>query len=82
MTTYSRNKNLKHVFSNIKYDLRNVLDWFKINSVKTNPGKFQFMVLRVKNIAPFRLNVDGKITPCSDKLKLLGITVDNELKFK
>ena len=58
-TLYSCNKNLKHVFSNLKYDLRNVLDWFKINSVKTNPGKFQFLVLGVKNIEPFRLNVNG-----------------------
>ena len=29
-TLYSSNKNLKHVFSNLKYDLRNVLDWFKL----------------------------------------------------
>ena len=49
-TLYSCNKNLKHVFSNLKYDLRNVLHWFKINSMKTNPGKFQFMVLGVKKI--------------------------------
>ena len=27
-TLYSCNKNLEHVFSNLKYDLRNVLDWF------------------------------------------------------
>ena len=38
-TLYSCNKNLEHVFSNFKYDLRNVLNWFKINSVKTDPGK-------------------------------------------
>ena len=37
-TLYSYNKNLEYVFSNLKYDLRNVLDWFKINSMKTNPG--------------------------------------------
>ena len=47
-TLYSCNKNLDHVFSNLKYDLRNLLDWFKINSMKANPGKFQFMVLGVK----------------------------------
>ena len=50
--------------------------------MKTNPGKFQFMVLGVKNIAPFRLNVKGKISLCSNEGKLLGITIDNELKFK
>ena len=48
-TLYSCYKYLQHVFSNFKYDLRNVLDWFKINSMKTNPGKFQCMVLGVKN---------------------------------
>ena len=31
-TLYSCNKNLEHVFSDLKYDPRNVLDWFKINS--------------------------------------------------
>ena len=81
-TLYSSNKNLKHVFSNLKYDLRNVLDWFKINCMKTNPGKLQFMVLRVKNIAPFRLNINDKIIPCSNEVKFLGITIDNELEFK
>ena len=81
-TLYSCNKNLEHVFSNLKYDLRNVLDWFKINSMKANPGKFQFMVLGVKNIAPFNLNVNGKIIPSSNEVKLLGITIDNQLKFK
>ena len=79
-TLYSCNKNLEHVFSNLKYDLRNVLDWFKINSMKANPGKFQFMLLGVKNIVHFTIN--GKIIPCSNEVKLLGITIDNEFKFK
>ena len=43
-TLYSCNKNLEHVFSNLKYDLRNVLDGFKINSMKANPGKFRIYV--------------------------------------
>ena len=59
-----------------------MLDWFKINSLKTNPGKFQLAVLGVKKILPFRLNVNGKIIPCSNEVKLLGITIDDQLKFK
>ena len=59
-----------------------MLDWFKINAVKANPGKFQFMILGVKNIAHFTINVNGKIIPCSNELKLLGVTIDNELEFK
>ena len=50
--------------------------------MKANPGKFQFMVLGVKNIAPFNLNVNGKIIPSSNEVKLLGITIDNQLKLK
>ena len=40
------------------------------------------MVLGVKNISPFRRNINGKTICCSNQIKLLGITVDNELKFK
>ena len=50
--------------------------------MKTNSGKFQFMVLGIKITALCRLNVNGKIIPCSDEVQLLGITIDNELKFK
>ena len=49
-----------------------MLDWFKVNSMKTNPGKFQFLFLGVKT-------VNGKIILCSNEVKLLGITIDNEL---
>ena len=40
------------------------------------------MVLGFKNITRFRLNVKGKIIPCSNELKLLGIIIDSEFKFK
>ena len=50
--------------------------------MKTNPGKFQFMLLGVKSRTLFRLNVIGKIISCSNKVKFLGITIDNDLKFK
>ena len=58
------------------------MDYFKINSTKISPGKFQFMVLGFKNTASFRLSVNVKIIPCSNEVKLLGIAIDNELKFK
>ena len=59
-----------------------MLDWFKISSIKANPGKFQFMVLAVKNIVHFTINVNGKVVPCSNEVKLLGKTIDKDLKFK
>ena len=50
--------------------------------MKTSRGKFKFMVLGIKTIAPFRLNVDGKIILCSNEVKVLGINIDDELKSK
>ena len=70
------------MFSSLKCDLRNILNWFKINSMKTNLAKFQFMLLGVKNIGLFKLNVNDKIITRSNKLKLLGTATDNELKSK
>ena len=40
------------------------------------------MVLGVKNIVHFTINVNGKIIPYSNEVKLLGLTIDNELKLK
>ena len=44
-TLFCGDKNLDLVFSNLNSDLSNVMDWFKISSLKVNPGKFEFMVL-------------------------------------
>ena len=45
-TLYSCDKKLENVFVNLKIDLINVLYWFQVNSLKVNPGKFQFIKLK------------------------------------
>ena len=45
------------MFRNLESDLNNVLAWFNINSLKANPGKFQFMVLGAKEADLFVLNI-------------------------
>lgn len=57
-------------------------NWFKINSVKANPDKLQFMVLEVNNIDSLNLNFVSKIIPFSSEVKLLGITIDNQNRFE
>ena len=58
------------------------MDWFKINSLKANLEKPQFMVLGGNKNDFFILNVAGKVIPFSSEVKLLGITIDYKLKFK
>ena len=81
-TLFCGDKNLDLVFSNFNSDLSNIMDWFKINSLKANLGKFLFMVLGANKNDCFNLNVAGKVILSSSEVKLLGITIDYELKFK
>ena len=81
-TLFCGDKNLDLVFFNLNSDLSNVMDWFKNDSLKDNPGKFQFMVLGLNMNDCFNLNVAGKVILSSNEVKLLGITIDYELKFK
>ena len=40
ITLFCGGKNLDLVFFNLNSDLNNIMDWFKINSLQANPGKF------------------------------------------
>ena len=44
-TLYSVGKSIENIISDLKTDLIGVMEWFKINSLKANPCKFQFKVL-------------------------------------
>ena len=49
-TLYSCGANLyKTVLENLKYEASKLLHWLKINSMKANPEKFQFMILSKKS---------------------------------
>ena len=52
------------------------MEWFKINFLRANPGKFQFIVLGANKNDCFNLNVAGKVIRSSREVKLLGITID------
>ena len=48
--------------------------WFRINSQKANPGKFQFMILGRKP-HKIKLKLDSIAVSESDKVELPGITI-------
>ena len=81
-TLYSCDKKLENIFVNLKIDLKNVLYWFQVNSLKANPGKFQFMILGDKKNNTFVLNIHDNEIKNSSEVELLGITIDSQLKFK
>ena len=79
---YSCNKNLENIFSNAKWGFKRVLEWFRINSLKINLGKFQFMVLGTGKVIFYNFFIDGAKVFCSKELKLLGIIIENPLEFE
>ncbi len=72
------------VLSALKKDGENAMQWFIMNFMQANPSKFQFMLLK-KLTCPLELPntleiCDTQIKRDSD-VKLLGITIDDQLRF-
>ena len=79
-TIYSCASNIDMVISDLEIDMINSLSWFKSNQLVANPGKFKLMFLGM-NETKLALFIDKiKVVP-SNSVKLLGITIDNDLKF-
>ena len=72
----------KLIFRNLETDLNDVLAWFNIDSLKANPGKFQFMVLGIKEKDHFVLNIGENKIESSTEVTLLEVKIDKQLKFK
>ena len=60
----------------------NVLEWFKVNSIKANPKKFQFMILGKSTRNTIILNISNLKIRESQNVELLDLTIDNRLTFK
>ena len=59
------------------------MEWFKINSLKANSGKFQFMVLGNKDERSFNIHINNVKIKNSNEVTLLGgIKTDKNLTFK
>ena len=81
-TIYSCNNNLQTVLKNLKHDMIHASKWFKVNSVKANPKKFQFMILGKSTRQTIILNINNIKIRDSQNVELLGLTIDNRLTFK
>ena len=79
---YSCNINLQTILKDLKNDMQNILKWFKVNSMKPNPKKFQFMILGKSTRQSIILNINDIKIRESFPVVLLGLTIDNRLTFK
>ena len=78
---FSCGNELHEIVTALENDLRILLEWFKCNSMVVNPKKFQLMFLGLKRKQGLPLNIQGSKIVAKEHVKLLGIEIDNKLKF-
>ena len=79
-TLYSYYKELWTIISNLEYEMTSILSWFRYNSLKVNPGKFQFIILGSSDGKCFILKINAIGIRNTNEAELLGLTIDHKLK--
>ena len=80
-TIYACDTSTEAVIIRLESDLHRMLQWFNDNGMKANPSKFQIMFLGQENVSKLCLSIIGLLFPSSKQVKLLGVNIDNSLKF-
>ena len=65
----------------INADLKKVDEWYEFNQMKRNHSKYQAITFERVERNPV-LTCERTIIPIQDEMELLGITLDNKLKFE
>ena len=81
-TIYSWSLNYKEAAHKLSNDTPIVLNWFNVNSMVANPGKFQTMFLGSKiDNSKITFAIENKQIKCKREVKLLGIPINGKLTF-
>ena len=79
-TIYSCSPYFEEATLKLSNDTHLILNWFRINSMVANPGKFQLMFLG-SNIDNSKITfmIENKRVKSRSEVKLLGSTIDDKL---
>ena len=78
-TPYSLGQKEDEVLNEIKSASEKLFSWFKANYMKVNPDKFHLLLSNTKEL---KINICNESISNSFKEKLLGVTIDNKLRFE
>ena len=81
-TVYSRGKGLSKIKEDLIFTMKIVLKWFMLNSLKANPGKFQYMILGDKTCYKHILKINSTCVQSSEDVTLMSVMFDKNLTFK
>ena len=80
-TIYFCDSNLNTVIYKLELGMQSCLNWFHYNQLVANPEKFQLMFLGINSDSSLRLRVHNIEIKSQSHVKLLGIEIDNKLRF-
>ena len=68
----------------LETESENAVNWFRDNQMIVNPQKFQSIIIDRKNQTnnPQQINVEDKLVASSNKVQLIGLTIDSRLNFE
>ena len=72
---------ISEITTNSENDLSTLLHWFYANGMVANPDMFQLTFLGLNEKHKLRLNIEGVKISSTKNVKLLGIEIDNQLRF-
>ena len=78
-TLSANGSSMCEVIESLHKDIPVIIDWFNFNEMVVNAAKFQFLAVgcdAIQNIV-----ADGHTITSSERVKLLGVTIDNKLSF-
>ena len=80
-TIYACDTHAAAVMIRLEGDLQELMQWFTNNGISANPSKFQ-MILRLKGANEICLYMNNQLIPSSEHVKIVGVNIDNSLKFE
>ena len=78
---YSHGRTIDIVVNKLEGDIKRTLVWCENNYLLPHTDKFKIMFLGTKHFTYMSLEINGRITPSTKSVKLLGITIDWKLRF-
>ena len=81
-TTYALKMKIWMCFKKQLQDDSNIaVGWFNNNQTTANPDKFQSIILSRDRVDQFDISLDGQVISRGNSLKMLGVTLDDNLNF-
>ena len=77
-TTYTAKETVEEMLKTLETETTIVLKWFKLNEMKSNDDKCHLIVANKNNVF---VRLCNETIKSSNSVKLLGVTIDNNLNF-